>query len=170
MEIERRWLVDRKKAIVMAGIFKANPKDLWQAYISEPGNKNAVRIRSETPEDPTKPTEYWLTAKTGDGVVRQETNIPLEPHTFLALKGVANRMGMASLQKKRYELKSTAVTVYLDMFEGPLYPLCISEVEFKTEEEAMAFVAPSWFDKEITYTKGYSNMSLAWKGLPKDGR
>ena len=166
-EIERRWLVDHKKAEFIISAFKAQPYLYWQGYLSEMGNKNAIRIRQELSWNPKEPILYFLTIKGGSGLVRREDNIPIPPETFQQLRDTMNLIGMGSVSKQRYKLKVGLHTIELDVFEGDLSPLCIAEVEFKTKEDAHLFLAPTYFGREITDDKRYSNMSLAWKGLPK---
>ena len=46
-------------------------------------------------------------------------------------------------------------TIELDVFEDDLAPLTLAEVEFTSEEEANAFVAPDWFAEDVTFSKLY---------------
>ena len=69
------------------------------------------------------------------------------------------------LTKRRYEIpiEGTALTIELDIFSGVYEGLILAEVEFPTEEEALAFVPPSWFGREVTYSGEYQNSVLAMK-------
>ena len=68
------------------------------------------------------------------------------------------------LTKKRYLIPldgSDHLTIELDVFEGRYAGLILAEVEFTSEEEAMAFQAPEWFGRDVTFTREYQNSRLA---------
>ncbi len=52
------------------------------------------------------------------------------------------------------------------MFHGDLDGLVLVEVEFESDDEMAAFVAPAWFGREVTEEAGYTNASLAVNGRP----
>jgi len=37
----------------------------------------------------------------------------------------------------------------------------LAEVEFSSEEDALAFVPPSWFSRDVTFTREYQNSRLS---------
>jgi len=41
------------------------------------------------------------------------------------------------------------------------------EVEFDSNEEAVAFVPPAWLGEEVTHDKAHGNYSLAKYGRPE---
>ena len=47
------------------------------------------------------------------------------------------------------------------MFDPPFAPLVVAEVEFPSEEEAVAFQPPAWFGREVTYDPAYTNAQLS---------
>ena len=51
--------------------------------------------------------------------------------------------------------------IELDIFGGALAPLILAEVEFSSEEDAMAFLPPDWFVKEVTSDPAYQNSNLS---------
>lgn len=53
------------------------------------------------------------------------------------------------------------LTVEMDVFEGAYEGLILAEVEFPTEEAALAFTPPEWFGRDVTFTGEYSNSRLA---------
>ena len=63
--------------------------------------------------------------------------------------------------KKRYMIPYEKHTIELDVFEEDLAPLTLAEVEFHSEEEAKAFVAPDWFAEDVTFSKLYHNSFLS---------
>ena len=54
--------------------------------------------------------------------------------------------------------------IELDIFENELSPLIMAEVEFDSEEEALAFVPPAWFWEDVTNDKRYHNSNMS-KGI-----
>ena len=50
------------------------------------------------------------------------------------------------------------------MFENELAPLIMAEVEFESEEEALAFTPPEWFSEDVTNDKRYHNSNMS-KGI-----
>lgn len=53
------------------------------------------------------------------------------------------------------------LTIEMDVFEGAYEGLILAEVEFPTEEAALAFTPPEWFGRDVTFTGEYSNSRLA---------
>ena len=104
-----------------------------QAYLS---TAPVVRVRQE---DDT----YYLTYKSKGLMAREEYNLPLT--------------------KKRYliPMEGTEYTIELDIFLGEYEGLKLAEVEFPSEEAALAFVPPEWFGREVTFTGEYQNSRLA---------
>ena len=60
-----------------------------------------------------------------------------------------------------------SLTIELDVFDAPFAPLVLAEVEFGSREAAEAFVAPDWFDEDVTYCKEYHNSYMAMQPLPQ---
>ena len=55
----------------------------------------------------------------------------------------------------------------MDIYHLGLEGLRTVEVEFTTEEEARAFIRPSWFGEDVTNDKSYKNKMLALNGRAK---
>lgn len=150
MEIERKFLV--KKA---PEHYKAFPcQAIEQAYLC---TGPVVRIRKED-------DDYYLTYK-GKGLLsREEYNLPLNEQAYRHLLAKADGM---VLVKKRYLIPvegSGHLMTQMDVFEGAYEGLVLAEVEFSTEEEAMAFQPPEWFGRDVTFSGEYQNSKLAWGG------
>ena len=58
-------------------------------------------------------------------------------------------------------MEGTEYTIELDIFSGEYEGLKLAEVEFPSEEAALAFVPPEWFGREVTFTGEYQNSRLA---------
>lgn len=47
------------------------------------------------------------------------------------------------------------------MFEGAYQGLILAEVEFASEEDAVAFTPPEWCARDVTWSGEYQNSRLA---------
>jgi CYTH domain-containing protein len=123
-----------------------------QAYlISGPQGSLRVRRKRGSGQD-----IHLLTCKgpkTAGSAEEIEFEIPRERYTAL----VAARMGRLVL-KTRFVFPLNGHTVEIDIFDSPLAPLCMAEVE---GADCASFVPPSWFGREVTGDSRYDNGSLA---------
>ena len=53
--------------------------------------------------------------------------------------------------------------IELDVFHGEYEGLVMAEVEFPSEEVAVEYEGPEWFDDEVTFDSRYQNNNLANK-------
>lgn len=146
MEIERKYRI----FTMPEGMDRYPFHQIEQAYLcTEP----VVRIRRED-------DDYYLTYKSKGLLSREEYNLPLTKEAYGHLLEKADGI---VLTKKRYliPLESTGLTVEFDVFEGVYEGLMLAEVEFPTEEEALAFTPPSWFDEDVTFSGQYQNSRLS---------
>lgn len=145
MEIERKYLVQQL------------PESLsgYPCRIIEQGYLNTdpvVRIRRDN-------EKYELTYKSKGFMTRMEYNLPL---TQEAYEHLLTKIDGRLIQKKRYMIPlNNDLTAELDIFEGDLAPLILVEVEFSSEEAALAFVPPSWFGDNVTFSGKYHNSTLS---------
>ncbi len=148
MEIERKFL-----------IYKL-PEDLgkYPFHIIEQGylsTEPVVRVRRSD-------DDYYMTYKGKGFLSREEYNLPLtkESYEHLITKAEGN-----IISKKRYliPIEGTSLTIELDIFDKPFAPLVLAEVEFETEEEAMAFIPPAWFGEDVTHDTEYHNSTMSRK-------
>ena len=145
-EIERKFLV------------KCLPDDLKRSrsFVIEQGylateSGRQVRLRKTG-------SRGSLTFKIGRGSHREEREIKLSPKQFAALwPGTAGRR----LCKVRYEIPWDNVLIELDIYRGRHAGLVVAEVEFPDHASYRRFKAPSWFGREVTGEKRYSNVRLA---------
>ena len=150
MEIERKFIIES----LPDDLEQCPHRRIEQAYLcTEP----VVRVRR-------KGEEFWLTCK-GEGLmVRQEFELPLTEAAYCHLRAKADGLPIA---KERYCIPLGAHTIELDVFDAPFAPLVIAEVEFPTEEEALAFQPPAWFGREVTFDPAYTNAALSRNGPPR---
>ena len=64
-------------------------------------------------------------------------------------------------QDDRYLIPFGKYTIELDLFSSPRPDLMLAEVEFSSEEEALAFKAPDWFGEDVTSSSEYHNSTLS---------
>lgn len=129
----------------------------YSFHVMEQGYLNTdpvVRVRKE---DDT----YYLTYKGKGLLAREEYNLPLNEEAYYHL---ARKADGILIRKKRYLIPYKTYTIELDVFEKPYEHLIIAEVEFESEEEAMAFQPPIWFDQDVTLDRRYHNSNLS-KGV-----
>lgn len=157
MEIERKWLADRRPDVVTPGLRGAHFR---QGYLAEDG---AVTVRVRISDEWAK-----LTVKAGAATSRTEVEVDVDLAEAEQLWPFTE--GRRVL-KTRYRVPLDAslgdgLVAEVDLFEGDLDGLCIVEVEFPSEDDANAFEAPEWFGRDVTTVKGWSNADLARNGRP----
>ena len=145
MEIERKYLIHK-----LPEDLETYPcRKIQQAYLC---TNPVVRIRRQD-------QDYYLTYKGGGLMVREEYNLPLNKDAYQHLLEKADGI---VLSKTRYLLPLTdTLTIELDVFDSPYQGLWLAEVEFPTEQEALAFVPPAWFGKDVTMDGAYQNSALS---------
>lgn len=150
MEIERKFLVPDPPEL--AGV-ESDPVE--QGYLSL-GAGGEVRLRR-------RGERLLLTAKRGEGLVREEAEVEVEAGQFDALWPLtAGRR----LRKRRHLIPHQGLTIELDVFEDELAGLAVAEVEFPDEVTARGFTPPDWLGAEVTGDPAYLNESLAVNGRP----
>lgn len=152
LEIERKYLVKNTPE----NLASYECHTLIQGYLN---TSPVVRVRKED-------DSYYLTYKGSGLLSREEYNLPLDESSFLHLIGKADGN---IISKQRYLIPYSSLekeyTIELDVFDAPFSSLIIAEVEFSNENEANAFSAPDWFDREVTYEPEYHNSNLSKKIL-----
>jgi len=152
VEVERKWLVARAPELP-AGVL------IRQGYLTDGGNTE-VRLRA-------KGAARLLTVKRGQGLVRQEVELPLDAAQFEALWPLTEA---ARVEKTRHCLPLGDLVIEVDVFKGALARLVLAEVEFPDAEAARAWRPPPWFGRELTGARGWSNADLAHRGRPPEGQ
>lgn len=162
MEIERKYLIERLPEYIAAKTCSSSEDTdadagsnhypcrlITQGYLN---TDPVIRIRQDN-------ALYELTYKSKGFMARQEYNLPL---TKEAYEHLLTKIDGNLIQKKRYMIPlDCGLTAELDIFEGNLAPLILIEVEFPTEEAALAFVPPRWFGEDVTFSGKYHNSNLS---------
>ncbi len=141
MEIERKFLIHTLPENLESYPFQL----LEQAYLcTEP----VVRVRRSN-------DAYTLTYKSKGLMSREEYNLPLTAESYEHLKQKADGN---IIRKKRFCIP---LPDELDLFDAPFEGLFLAEVEFATQEQALAFLPPDWFGEEVTWSTEYHNSALS---------
>lgn len=143
-EIERKYLVPAAPENLSSFPYH----EIEQGYLcTEP----VVRIRRQD-------DEYYLTYKSKGLMVREEYNLPLTEEAYLHLR---EKTDGRLISKRRYLIPFENHTIELDLFSSPKKGLLLAEVEFSSEEEALAFCPPDWFGEDVTNSSLYHNSNLS---------
>lgn len=151
-EIERKFLVAN-----LPDLESADKAVVRQGYLTAPDDSTELRLRQ-------KGDRYFLTLKGGEGLVRVEREAELSHEQFQTFWPETEGR---RVEKERFTSQlPDGRTFELDVFLGNLAPLCLVEVEFTSEPEALGFQPPDWFGADVTSDKRYKNKTMAIKGVP----
>jgi adenylate cyclase len=146
-EIERKFLVKR----LPEKLNRSRRCLIVQGYLAaEPGGRH-VRLRK-------KGKTASLTFKVGRGAHREEREIKLSAKQFATLWPATRGR---RLRKLRYEIPWRDLLIEIDIYRGRHPGLVVAEVEFPDRATCRKFKPPSWFGREVTGEKRYSNVRLA---------
>lgn len=144
MEIERKFLIKQ-----LPENLEAYPAErIEQGYLN---TTPVLRIRR-------KNDDYIFTYKSAGLMSREEIEVPLtkEAYEHLIPKCDGNL-----ISKTRYRIpEEHGYTIELDVFHGSLCGLLLAEVEFPSEEEALAFLCPDWFACDVTQESTFHNSQM----------
>jgi adenylate cyclase len=146
-EIERKYLVK----CLPDNLERARHFVIEQGYLATDSAGRQVRLRKTG-------SAASLTFKVGRASHREEREIKLSPKQFAALWPATTGR---RLRKVRYEIPWNKVMIEIDIYRGRHAGLIVAEVEFPNTASCRRFKAPSWFGREVTGTKRYSNVRLA---------
>lgn len=159
MEIERKFLVKQIPENLESYPFH----HIEQAYLN---TNPVIRVRKED-------DNYYMTYKGKGMMAREEYNLTLNEESYYHLREKADGI---IISKKRYLIPLTkpqflpgsatppedyTLTIELDIFDAPLDPLVLAEVEFGSKEAAESFLPPDWFSEDVTYDPAYHNSNLS---------
>jgi CYTH domain-containing protein len=134
----------------VAELRDAVQEQIQQGYLMmEPDRE--VRIRRTG-------NKYFLTEKSGGGMIREEYAIVITAPMFEALWPLT---GGNQLEKVRSTFFLKGQLMELDVYEGELRPLQLLEIEFALEEQARAWTPPWFTAEEVTGDDCYKNPRLA---------
>ncbi|MBQ8627011.1 MAG: adenylate cyclase [Agathobacter sp.] len=163
LEIERKFIMTGFPEELLSaeeykslGLWQLREVDIEQGYISiEP----EVRLHGAR-DTLTQEENFRLTLK-GDGDLARTELITDVSHEFFR---DAKQMLHGEMIKKLYR-KYQYGELLLEVCQvdaGTEHEFYYGEIEFNSEEEAKAFVAPAWLGEEVTYDDKYK-MKNYWK-------
>lgn len=146
MEIERQFLVNNLP------VLPAECDRLRQGYVAL---LPEIRIRQIGMH------HFTLTVKRGAGLIREEWETEISRKEFDSL---AQRLqpGTQLIEKRRYRIPlANGLAAELHVHEGHLTGFNYVEVEFPSTREAVSFIPPVWFGREVTEDARFSYGALA---------
>ena len=160
MEIERKYTIKE----LPAGLDDMDRKKIIQAYLCR---EPVVRIRRSD-------DEYYMTYKGAGLVEREEYNLHLTKEAFEHLLEKADGNVISKTRyliplkdpqfKDGYRLPDgVELCIELDVFDEPLAPLIIAEVEFPDRECADAYIPEDWFDEDVSEDPRYHNVNMVYQ-------
>jgi len=151
-EIERKFLVAEAMS------FDGPGRAMVQGYLAIDPDGTEVRLRREAGLN-------TLAIKRGSGLVRHETEIDIDDAKAEGLWALTEGR---RVEKSRYLRLDSGVRVEVDVYGGALFGLVVAEVEFESEEAAIAFEPFGWLGEEITGNARYRNNVMARLGRVAD--
>lgn len=147
MEIERKFIVHN----LPDNLDSYPHSEIKQGYLCmEP----VIRIRRMN-------KQYFLTFKSKGLMARTEHEFPLDKAAY---EHLLPKVDGILISKTRYKIPDEhGFIIELDVFHGEYEGLVMAEVEFPSEEVAVEYEGPEWFDDEVTFDSRYQNNNLANK-------
>ena len=156
MEIERKFVVPA----IPFGLSGYEKAEIRQGYIA---HEPTIRIRQWN-------DSYILTVKGRslryghDLRAREEFELALDRAEFDAL---LHKVETRMIVKTRYMIPlPDGLTAEFDIYHDFLQGLLTVEVEFDNMAAAESFIAPSWFGREVTQDKRFTNSQMSLHGIP----
>jgi CYTH domain-containing protein len=152
-EVERTFLVDD----VPAKVRRWPETAIQQGYLAIQKDGTEVRVRKLD-------AGCVLTVKRGAGLEREEVEVSLDPEAFTVLWPLTEGR---RVHKTRYVGRWSGRRIELDVYKDAHAGLVMAEVEFPDAEASDAYTPPSWFGREVTEDRRFTNQQLASRGLPE---
>lgn len=148
MEIERKFLISSIEDLPFDPE-EFSRREIEQGYLC---TSPVVRIRRDN-------EKYFLTYKSKGLMAREEYDLPLTPEAYQHLR---TKTDGRIITKTRYMIPlEQGLTLELDLFHGDLAPLILAEIEFASEESALAYQPPEWLGEDVTFSAAYHNSTLS---------
>lgn len=159
-EIERKFFLaaDPQELLVSGALQPAGRVVIEQTYLALTETEE-IRIRRLFPEGEGTPS-YTHTYKRGHGLSRGEAEVEIGEEIY---KQLLEGSGRLPLVKTRTKVRDASGHLF-EIDDYHQFDLKTVEVEFVSEEEAMAFEAPSWFGEEVGSQQEYRNKTL-WRSV-----
>lgn len=152
-EIERKFLVKE----IPNSCVVANSKVFVEQYYLHISDLRELRIRKAVYRNDDG--VCTLTAKIGQGLVREEYNENISPHIYEILEELSGSDKPIEKQRLLIRFDNGEEGIY-DKYLNLPYDLEVVELEFDSIEKANNFNPPEWCVEEITEDKNYKNKNL----------
>ena len=157
-ELERRWLVD---PALRPAVDALNFVLIEDRYLAD----TRMRLRRMTRSDGSSACKLTKKYETDRPEARPIVTTYLTEAEYALVASLPGRV----LRKRRYHLPHDGRLWSLDLFEGALAGLELTEVEVPDEAALTALVPPPWTLKEVTHDVRYQCGSLVEaQKLPED--
>jgi len=150
VEIERKFKISK----LPDNLEQYEKREIKQGYLC---TQPVVRIRKSN-------ENYILTYKNKlnynqeHAVINEEVELPLTKEAF---EHLLSKVDYSVIEKTRYLIPlSQEHIAEFDVFHGKLSGLMFVEVEFSSEKDAIDFIKPDWFGKDVSNDKRYRNSYL----------
>ncbi|PZD96134.1 adenylate cyclase [Paenibacillus sambharensis] len=159
LEIEKKFLLTKplQEIVEEQDLRIVSEQRIEQTYLAIDAGQE-LRIR-RIKDLGTGEVTHTHTFKNGNGLVREEIEYSISAGIY---EQVAGAFGAVALTKNRITADWKGRLVEIDIYDQ--LELTVVEVEFASEEEALAFMAPEWFGPDISAEKKYSNKTV-WRQL-----
>lgn len=149
LEVERRFLVAR-----CPDLSGARMRVIEDVYLAE----TRMRLRAITHADGQR-AEFKLCKKypSDDMLAGPVVNLYLSAQEHAVLAGLPG----GSVRKRRYSMPWAAWTFSIDVFEGPLSGLILSEVEADSVDDVGRIALPDWVSREVTADPFFTGGALS---------
>ncbi|HIP47103.1 MAG TPA: hypothetical protein EYG95_06050, partial [Campylobacterales bacterium] len=162
VEIERKFLVDKKLLAYLKKSSIAYQKKSLQQYYTKINSQETKRFRKSD-------KRYFYTQKSGRGHKRAEREKEISKKEFEANKVLIKGF---LVEKKRYEFSLNDRFYEFDIFDAPIDDLAFLEIEFKSEKTYHKYkVDPAlkpYIMKDVSDDFRYTNASIALFKLPQE--
>jgi CYTH domain-containing protein len=155
IEYERKFLIKKlPDNLIIKEIY-----ELEQSYLSDKNDKITVRIRKEDEK-----YIFCIKKHVNNNLIEFEKDLSKDEYDVLI--SICNNY-ISKTRLTVYSEKNN-MDYYIDIFHGKLNGLIIAEVETITNDTSKvnSFIKEVFFNKEISKNKRYSNLKLAYLGLP----
>lgn len=146
-EFERRFLVAKMDPSPLA---RADRWDITQGYLEVPNLQASLRVRIVRDEG-NPAGEAFLTAKQGQGISRDELEIPIS----LDAARILGENSWHTIQKTRFLYEGWEI----DFYDEPLKGLIIAEFEMASLTQEV--ILPPWIYEAVEVTDSITNLHLA---------
>jgi len=158
LEIEKKWVIAKDE--IPYDLSNMERFEITQTYISYSPEVRVRKIVNDGITYYTTTTKEYVNDK---GIVRKESESYITQQEYE--EALENKLGN-TIYKTRYQIEIDGHIYAFDIFNGDLNGLAYLEIEFDSEQEAIAFEEPSWVIKDVTNNRRYKNQELSKYGMP----